>query len=49
MRAGPGASTIGSCHTVPVNQSGGPRRVGASPQRVIFMALPDQASVINDQ
>src|ERR1700730_12232091 len=37
MRAGAGASMIGSCHTVPVNQSAGMRRDGAEPQ--VFMSM----------
>jgi hypothetical protein len=31
-RAGAGVSIIGSCHTVPVKLSAGPRRVGREPQ-----------------
>jgi hypothetical protein len=31
MRAGPGASMIGSCHTVPVNDSATMRRDGRDP------------------
>jgi len=34
MRAGAGASMIGFCQTVPVNDSGGMRREGTEPQRL---------------
>jgi hypothetical protein len=36
-RAGAGASMIGSCHTVPVKLSAGPRRVGRDPQAKMSM------------
>src|ERR1700687_3232030 len=38
MRAGAGASMIGSCHTVPVNESAAPRRGGTDPDALMFMA-----------
>jgi hypothetical protein len=37
MRAGAGASMIGFCHTVPVNDSSGMRREGAEPNGLISM------------
>src|SRR5262249_20318082 len=40
MRAGSGASMIGSCHTVPVNQSPGMRRDGADPDSLMSMTSP---------
>src|SRR5439155_7161779 len=39
IRAGAGASMIGSCHTVPVNESAGPRRVGLLPPGVISIRV----------
>src|SRR4051794_14482988 len=39
-RAGAGGVLIGSCQTVPVNQSLDARRVGREPARKISMALP---------
>jgi hypothetical protein len=38
-RAGSGASTIGSCHVVPVNQDAGPLRVGSAPHLRISMTI----------
>ena len=38
IRAGAGASMIGSCHTVPVKLSAGVRREGTEPKRLISMA-----------
>src|SRR5437773_1617158 len=38
MRAGAGASMIGSCHTVPVKESAGARREGTEPNGLISMA-----------
>lgn len=38
-RAGAGASTMGSCQTLPVNESAGGRRESVSPQRVMSMGL----------
>jgi hypothetical protein len=49
MRAGAGASMIGSCHTVPVNQSADPLRVGLAPQRVMSMVTSGQGSVVSGQ
>ncbi len=40
MRAGAGASTIGSCQTVPVNDSAGMRRDGTVPDRLMSMKRP---------
>jgi hypothetical protein len=40
MRAGAGASMIGSCHTVPVNQSPGIRRDGTDPAGLMSMISP---------
>ena len=37
MRAGAGASMIGFCHTVPVNDSAGPRRDAVDPKALISM------------
>jgi hypothetical protein len=37
MRAGAGASAIGSCQTVPVNESAGMRRDGIEPDRLMSM------------
>ena len=37
IRAGAGASMIGFCHTVPVNDSAGPRREAADPADLISM------------
>src|SRR5579863_254916 len=43
-RAGAGASMIGSCQTIPVNDSAGPRRDGTEPLGRISMLLsPPQA------
>src|SRR6266436_7954550 len=42
MRAGAGASMIGSCHTVPVNQSPGIRRDGTDPDSLMSMISPQQ-------
>ena len=39
MRAGAGASMIGSCQTVPVNESAGPRREGTEPSGLISMTV----------
>jgi hypothetical protein len=39
MRAGAGASMIGSCHTVPVKESAGPRRVGFDPAKTMSMGI----------
>src|SRR5947209_2728452 len=39
MRAGAGASMIGSCHATPVNDSFGCRRVGTDPLHLISIAL----------
>jgi hypothetical protein len=38
MRAGAGASMIGSCQTVPVKESAGPRREGVEPNGLMSMA-----------
>src|SRR5262249_4471981 len=38
MRAGAGASMIGSCQTVPVNDCAGARREGVAPNGLISMA-----------
>src|SRR5260370_38599474 len=40
MRAGAGASMIGSCHTVPVNQSPDMRRDGTDPDSLMSMIFP---------
>src|SRR5947209_16731657 len=40
MHAGAGASMIGSCHTTPVNESFGCRRVGTDPLALISIGLP---------
>src|SRR5580704_9375758 len=48
MRAGAGASIIGSCHTVPVNQSAGMRRDGAEPQVLISMISPWHRGAAHD-
>jgi len=40
MRAGAGASMIGSCQTVPVNQSPGIRREGTEPDGLMSMISP---------
>src|SRR3954469_4535187 len=39
MRAGAGASMIGSCHATPVNDSFGCRRVGTEPLGLMSIAL----------
>src|SRR5947207_10655697 len=39
IRAGAGASMIGSCHATPVNESFGCRRVGTDPLGLISIAL----------
>jgi hypothetical protein len=40
MRAGAGASIIGSCHTVPANQSPDIRRDGVEPDGLMSMISP---------
>jgi hypothetical protein len=40
MRAGAGASMTGSCHTVPVKASAGPRRVGTDPIFLMSTSVP---------
>ena len=40
IRAGAGASMIGSCQTVPVNESAGIRRDGIEPNGLISMNCP---------
>jgi hypothetical protein len=39
IRAGAGASMMGSCHTVPVNDSAGVLREGTEPNRLMSMVL----------
>jgi hypothetical protein len=46
MRAGAGASMIGSCHTTPVNDSFGWRRVGTDPLDLISISLLHVVSCI---
>ena len=48
IRAGSGASTIGSCHTSPVNQSEDAFLVGLYPDLKIFIKTPLKIMRIKD-
>src|SRR5262245_5982509 len=48
MRAGAGASMIGSCHTVPVNQSPGMRRDGTDPNNLMSMIFPQHVCTLSE-